>query len=282
MTDSPPKIPHHQTFGPNPWMFRGLLSGITLLLVDDHPEEVRLLSEMLHRVGARVLLATHGDEAQRLAVELQPSLILLDVMLPPANGFAVCSALRDIPFTRDIPILFLSGRADTETKLQGFAAGGRDYIVKPFIEAEVLARVALHVDLARRLPTHDLDTERPDQTPTWLRVAIDQLLQDLTITPKLTELARMAGTNPRRLNEAFRTHIGLSVLGFLRESRLKEAYRLLLDTDLSIQLIGNRVGYPLAANFSTAFRERFGVSPRQLRREPHAPELKQGHSNGLP
>lgn len=266
----PPDLQHAENV--NSCLVHGLLAGITVLLVDDHPEEVRLLAEMLHRAEARVLLATDGDEAVRLAVELQPSLILLDVTLPPANGFAVCSELHRMPTTREIPVLFLSGRTDTDTKLQGFAAGGRDYIVKPFIEAEVMARVALHIDLARRLPTFDMGSQQADPEASLVKVATDLLLQDLTVTPKLTDLARMAGTNPRRLNEAFRSHLGLSVLGFLRESRLKEAYRLLLDTDLSIQQVGGRVGYPLAANFSTSFRERFGVSPRQLRREPHTHE----------
>lgn len=247
---------------------RGLLGRVSVLLVDDQPEEVRLLGEMLRQAGARVLLASDGAEALRLARELRPSLILLDILLPFTDGFAVCLELRHAPATRDIPILFLSGQTDVESKLRAFAAGGRDYITKPFVEAEVLARVALHVDLARRLPPASEDAGPAGRAPPWLAEAVELLRKDLATTPKLAELAYTVGTNPRRLNEEFRARFGLTTIGFLRESRLKEAHRLLMDTDLPIQQIGCRVGYPLPANFATAFRERFGVSPRQLRRDP--------------
>lgn len=248
-----------------------LCGHINVLLVDDHPAELRLLGELLRRAGARVLLATDGTEALRLARQLLPSLILLDVALPPAGGFEVCAQLRADPATAAIPVLFLSGRTEPETKLRGFAVGGRDYITKPFIEAEVLARVALHVDLARRLAGPDCDLPHPDEAPAWLADAVALLQAQLDTTPKLAVLARQVGTNPRRLNEAFRAHLGETVFGFLREARLKEAHRLLVETALPIAEVGARIGYPQAANFATAFRERFGVAPRQLRREPVAP-----------
>lgn len=82
---------------------------------------------------------------------------------------------------------------------------------------------------------------------------------------ELADLAKAVGTNSRRLNEAFRQCAGVTVFDFLREERLKEARRLLSDTSLEIQLIASQLGYSSAANFSTAFRERFGVSPRNFR-----------------
>ncbi len=245
-----------------------LPAGISVLLVDDHPAELRLLGEVLHRAGARVLLATDGTEGMRLARELRPSVILLDITLPPTNGFDVCRQVRADPATARIPVLFLSGHTETETKLAGFAVGGQDYVTKPFVEAEVLARVALHVDLANRLAGPDQGAPRRGDAPAWLTDAVARLQAHLADAPKLAVLAQQVGTNPRRLNDAFRTHLGNTVYGFLREARLKEAHRLLVETALPIQLVGDRVGYPLPANFATAFRERFGVSPRQLRREP--------------
>lgn len=245
-----------------------LLEGITVLVVDDRPEEVRVLTALLRHEHCEVLLATDGHEAVRIALEHQPSLILLDVILPPSDGFEVCKALRKAPATRDIPVLFISGRIDSDYRLRGFDAGGRDYIIKPFIEAEVLARVSLHVDLARRLPRTADDFHQATVAPAWFTLATKILLGDLATTPKLQALAHTVGTNPRKLNETFRARLGLTVFGFLAESRMKEAYRLLKETDLPIQLIGMRVGYPLAANFATAFKERFGVSPRQMRRKP--------------
>ena len=249
-----------------------LPAGIRVLLVDDRPEEVRLLGEMLRRAGAQVLLAIDGREALRLARELQPCVILLDVNLPPPDGFQVCALLHQEPQTADIPVLFLSGRTDPGTKLRGFAAGGRDYVTKPFVESEVLARVSLHVDLARRLAPEEGRLQRPGDAPPWLAAAIALLQAQMAVTPHLTDLAHQVGTNPRSLNTAFRSHLGNTVFGYLREFRLKEAHRLLVETALPIQQIALRVGYPQATNFTTAFRERFGVSPRQLRREPNGSE----------
>ena len=249
-----------------------LPGGISVLLVDDYPEEVRLLGELLRRAGVRVLLATEGTEALRLARELHPELILLDVMLPPTSGFEVCRALRGDPGTAAIPVLFLSGLTEPAIRLQGFAAGGQDYITKPFVEAEVLARVALHADLSRRLAVITPGVQLPGTAPAWLTEAVSLLQADLAVTPRLATLAHQVGTNPRSLNEAFRCHLGHTVFGYLREARLKAAHRLLVESTLSIQRIADRVGYPQAANFATAFRDRYGVTPRQLRREPEPPD----------
>ena len=251
-----------------------LPDGISVLLVDDHPEEIRLLSEMLRRAGARVLLATDGTVALRLARELRPSAILLDVMLPPTDGFAVCRTLHADPATADIPILFLSGRTDPTTRLRGFESGGRDYVTKPFAEAEVQARVALHVNLARRLSATPAAAWKAGDAPPWLAEVVALLQADLATTPKLETLAHRVGTNPRSLNEAFRTHLGQTTFGYLRDARLKEAHRLLMETALPVQQVGRLVGYPQAANFATAFRERYGISPRQLRREADDPEAE--------
>lgn len=253
------------------WGLR-LPAGISVLLVDDHPNELRLLGEFLRRAGARVLLATEGLDGLRLARELRPSVILLDISLPPTNGIDVCVQLKADPRTEAIPVLFLSCHTEPATKLRGFAAGGQDYITKPFVEAEVLARVALHTDLARRLAGPDQALPRPGDAPLWLSDAVALLQAHLADTPKLTTLAHRVGTNPRRLNEAFRAHLGHTVFHFLREARLKEARRLLVETLLPVQQIAARVGYPQAANFATAFRERFGVSPRQLRRDSEDPK----------
>lgn len=244
-----------------------LASGITVLLVDDQPEEVRLLGEMLRRAGARVLLATDGLDALRLARDIRPNVILLDVNLPPLDGFEVCRQLQELSGTRAIPVLFLTGRIEVENRLLGFSAGGRDYITKPFLEAEVLARVNLHADLTRRHMHEPRAGHLKGDAPPWLTQAVDILQDQLSITPRLTVLAYKVGTNPRQLNEAFRTHLGNTVFGYLRECRLKEAHRLLMDSSLTIQQISDRMGYSNGANFSTAFRERFGVSPSQLRRD---------------
>lgn len=234
---------------------------VSVLIVDDLPGELRLLSHFLSDAGARVMVAIDGTQALRLAHQMQPDLVLLDVLLPPPDGFEVCRQLRADPRTAGIPVIFISGLVDVEAKLRGFAAGGQDFITKPFSAAEVLARVALHVDLGRRLGGQ----QRLGSAPSWLVQAVAWIQEHLAAPLTLDELAPHVGVLPRKLNEAFHHHLGTSCAAFVRETRLQEAARLLSDPQREVHDIGQAVGYPNAANFSTAFKDRFGVSPRQYR-----------------
>ena len=111
-----------------------------ILLVDDTPQNIALLETTLEHSGADLLGATSGQRALDLARRMRPDLILLDVMMPPGiDGFEVCRRLKDDPVTADIPVIFVTARADDVAA--GFAAGGTDYITKPIQADEVRARV---------------------------------------------------------------------------------------------------------------------------------------------
>lgn len=118
-----------------------------LLLVDDMPANLRLLSQMLSERGYRVRAVTSGSRALAAAGAAPPDLILLDIKMPQLDGYEVCKRLKEEPQTRDIPIIFLSALDQTEDKVKAFAAGGVDYITKPFQMEEVLARVQTHLAL---------------------------------------------------------------------------------------------------------------------------------------
>ncbi|MHC1744429.1 MAG: response regulator [Syntrophobacteraceae bacterium] len=118
----------------------------TLLVVDDEPLNVKLLKARFTHVGYSVLEALSGEEALKKA-ELQPDLILLDVMMPGINGFDTCRCLKEDPRTSDIPVIFLSAVNDAIIKVNGLELGGVDYIAKPFDAAELLARVRTHIRL---------------------------------------------------------------------------------------------------------------------------------------
>lgn len=113
-----------------------------ILVVDDTPDNVRLLSKILTEQGYQVRKALNGQRAISTAQELPPNLILLDVMMPEMNGYEVCAKLKASPTTRSIPIIFLSALDDVSDKVKAFDVGAVDYITKPFQEKEVLARVA--------------------------------------------------------------------------------------------------------------------------------------------
>jgi len=119
----------------------------TILMVDDNPINLEELFELLDEAGFNVLRAETGEMALEHAVEKQPDLILLDVLMPGMDGFTICQKLKEAPSTLDIPVLFMTALTDTADKVKGFHAGAVDYITKPFQYEEVLARVQTHLTL---------------------------------------------------------------------------------------------------------------------------------------
>ncbi|MBU0550746.1 response regulator [Myxococcota bacterium] len=122
-----------------------------ILIVDDVPENLRLLMDMLTAAGHTVRPATGGKMALRSAFARPPDLILLDIRMPEMDGYEVCHQLQSDARTQATPVLFLSGLGETNDKVKGFAVGAVDYITKPFEVEEVLARVRTHVLLKQTL-----------------------------------------------------------------------------------------------------------------------------------
>ena len=121
-----------------------------ILLIDDEPENLTLLGDILHSEGLRIRAFLRGDHALRAAKEAPPDLVLLDINMPELDGYEVCRRFKADDTLRAIPIIFLSAFSETSDKITAFEAGGSDYITKPFANAEVLARVRLHTHLYRR------------------------------------------------------------------------------------------------------------------------------------
>lgn len=119
----------------------------TILVVDDHPDNLRLLSGILNEHGYKVRLAPNGERALATIRKEAPGLILLDIMMPVMDGFEVCKRLKQDEETAGIPIIFISALNETIDKVKAFSLGGVDYITKPFKSEEVLARVKTHLSL---------------------------------------------------------------------------------------------------------------------------------------
>jgi signal transduction histidine kinase len=121
-----------------------------ILVVDDTPANLRLLSEMLKSHGYRPRVVPSGKLALKAARAIPPDLILLDIRMPEMDGYEVCERLKAEASMRETPIIFLSALSETVNKVRAFAVGGVDYITKPFQVEEVLARVATHLSLRRQ------------------------------------------------------------------------------------------------------------------------------------
>ena len=123
------------------------ISRGNILIVDDTPANLRLLSKMLAEQGYHVRPVPDGSLALAAVQAEPPDLILLDIRMPKMNGYQVCEHLKADAPTCDIPIIFISALDATQDKVRAFAVGGVDYITKPFQVEEVLARVETHLTL---------------------------------------------------------------------------------------------------------------------------------------
>lgn len=121
----------------------------TVLVVDDTPEALGLLTDMLDGAGYTVLIATDGESALRLVERITPDLVLMDALMPGLDGFETCRRLKRRPPMAHLPVIFMTGLAETEHVLQGLAAGGVDYVTKPIVVEELLARMRVHLNNAR-------------------------------------------------------------------------------------------------------------------------------------
>jgi two-component system cell cycle response regulator len=121
-----------------------------ILLVDDLPENLKLLSELLSKYGYTARSVTSGARAIKTAKAKRPDVMFLDVLMPEMNGHQVCQAFKADPDLCDIPIIFISALGDTVDKLKGFEVGGVDYITKPFQVKEVLARLEAQLTIQKQ------------------------------------------------------------------------------------------------------------------------------------
>lgn len=120
-----------------------------VLIVDDTAASLALLAGVLEPHGYEILTASSGLDALHLAGRARPDVVLLDVVMPGHDGFYVCRALKAGEETRDIPVIFITSRRDTESVLRGFQLGAVDYIEKPFQAEVVVTRVTTHLKVSR-------------------------------------------------------------------------------------------------------------------------------------
>lgn len=120
-----------------------------MLVVDDTPDSLSLLTDTLDQTGVTVLVATDGESCLSLVDQITPDLVLMDAMMPGLDGFETCRKLKHEKLLSHVPVIFMTGLSDTEHVLKGLEAGGVDYVTKPIIVSELLARIRVHLTNAR-------------------------------------------------------------------------------------------------------------------------------------
>lgn len=245
-----------------------------ILVIDDMPEALQTLLQQIRAQGWRLSLASEARQGLQRALALRPDLIVLDVRMPQMDGFTLCRLLREAPATRNTPIIFLTSAGSLEERLEGLEMGGVDYVLKPFEAAEVMARIRIHLQLSRTgQPQGAIDNplEPVDEEVVILQAAMRLIAQNLADLPSLAEIARKVGTHDKRLSAIFRQHLQTTVFAYVREARLRKGQELLAGSGMSVQDIAELIGFRGACNFTTAFRERQGMTPSQFRQQMREP-----------
>jgi DNA-binding NarL/FixJ family response regulator len=134
-----------------------------VLAVDDSPGTIQLLTDVLQGAGMTVMVATDGKAALQLATQLRPDIVLMDAVMPSMDGFETCRRLKALSGFDSVPVIFMTGLSEPEDSVRGFEAGGVDYVTKPIIIDDMLARMRVHIVNARKVESARTALDAADQ-----------------------------------------------------------------------------------------------------------------------
>ena len=247
----------------------------TVLVVDDNPE-VRAYVRRHLAQRYRVLEAANGRQALDRVRDTLPDLVVSDVMMPELNGFGLCRALKGDPELDFIPVILLTARASTESKIEGLEKGADDYLTKPFNVRELEVRVENLIASRQRLkaryagasdeaavwPDSPAQAPRPDAETAFVaqvRAEIAARLQEEEFG--VDALASAVGPGRTTLYSRVRGAFGKPPMDLIWGMRLERAASLLRDRQGSVSEVAYGVGFKSVAHFCNRFRSQYGVTP---------------------
>ena len=169
-------------------------SAASILIVDDVPDNISILTRFLKSHGFTVLVAYDGHDGLETASYAKPDLILLDIMMPHLNGFEVCKKLKEDKELCEIPVIFITALTETQEKVRAFEVGAVDYVTKPFQQREVLARLNTHLNLRR---TQLQLQERNEELDAFAHTVSHDLKNPLSAIMSLSD-SLLYGLHPER------------------------------------------------------------------------------------
>lgn len=242
------------------------MSDIKLLVADDE-STVRSFFKILiskeHLPVASLAEAENGLEAVRLAKELNPDLLFLDIRMPGLDGLQAAEMiLKENPAAH---IVIVSAYNEFEYARTAFRAGVDDYLLKPVKPAEVADIIRSTAERRRRKA--DADAAQAVKTPALVRLVYDYVVQNLARPFQLKDIAQAVFVSSYHLSRTFKQLTGQSITDYIQEQRLLKAEEILLTTDRSITEVAGMVGFNDAAYFATCFKNKTGISPLQYRKK---------------
>jgi YesN/AraC family two-component response regulator len=229
----------------------------TILVVDDDPGIIILHSRLIEQIGGIAITARNGREAMEIIEHNRPDLILLDLMMPVMDGFAVLDALRAKETTRNIPVIILTARILSETDIRRCNQGVAAILNKGLFNADETLRL-IEAALARQ---HALS----GSTQLLIRQAMSYVHQHYTEPIGREDIAAHININADYLTDCFRQELNLTPMMYLRRYRIRQACEMLETTDLSIMQVALKVGFSESAHFTRTFQREVGMTPRAFR-----------------
>ncbi len=247
--------------------------GPSVLIVEDNPDVIHYVGNSL-KDHYQVTIAMNGEEGIHKALDMVPDLIVSDVMMPIKDGFELCGQLKNDARTSHIPIILLTAKADTESRITGLKRGADVYLEKPFHKEELLVQMnnLLHVrkQLQERyntmeplVATDDPNINIEDIFIKRLHAVLEENLSDETFD--ISALCTTLKISRSQLHNKLKALTGLSTSHYIRQFRLAEAKKLLKEnTELNISEVAFEVGFKDPKYFSKLFKDKFGMSPSEF------------------
>ena len=245
----------------------------TVLIIDDNAELRGFLKSRLFTLY-NIVEAQDGATGLRLAFDVVPDVIICDVMLPGKDGFEVTRELKGDLRTSHIPVIILTAKGSIEQKIAGVQTGADEYITKPFVFEYLNERIKALIRNREALKEHyslDLNVDTTVNTPGSLDKKFvndfTALIEKNISNPELNvnDIGRELGMSRVQIYRKVKALLGYSVNDYIINVRLKKAKNLLLSTDKSIGEIATDVGFSSATYFSTTFKSRFKLSPKEFK-----------------
>ncbi|SHO59491.1 hybrid sensor histidine kinase/response regulator transcription factor [Algoriphagus zhangzhouensis] len=245
----------------------------TLLIVEDNADVRSYIASCLDE-EYQIQVAVDGQMGIEMALEQVPDIILSDVMMPKADGLALCQNLKNDEKTSHIPIVLLTAKADIESRISGLERGADAYLAKPFDKRELLIQLqnllaqrqrlwARYGDLKELKPSEDIEIKQEDEFIIRLREIVQASMEEESFgVPELCKKAYMSRT---QLHNKIKSLTNKSTSHFIKQVRLEKAVELLCTTDLNISQVALEIGLDSLSYFSRIFTEEFGVSPNKYR-----------------
>lgn len=260
-----------------------------ILIVEDNRELREYMAGRL-KGQYKIFEASNGKEGLSIARTAMPSLILSDIMMPEIDGLQLCRTIKNDPDTAHIPVILITARAYSAQTKEGLAAGADDYIAKPFNMEDLMAKISnilrsrehLKNLYAKGLSLENMGVEIISADEKFLQ-KLNSVVRDNVSNPQLDvdEFCKLMGMSRSSLFRKIKEATNMSPARYITNVRLHLASRMLVETDLSISEVIYDVGFGSHAYFSTAFRKRYGKTPKDFRKEGRAKDGVDGRKETL-